>query len=282
MIRYFRFFSLLALALGSVAAVPAAPTPTTEQLITRLTSAIENLKTLRCNVRAQERIGGSYQPARTSMKMAFKPYKVYLRNQKGIEVLYVTGQNDGDAWVYPNSFPYVTVSLDPLGSLMRKTQHHSVLDAGYGTIAELLRGSSQRLDRSFEKSFRYAGDTTVQGRPAYILRADYPQFRYVTYKTSKAETVTSIADRFGCGEYRILERNSLSPGATVPAGRTLQVPNAYGRRVIIVVDQKLTLPLSIQVNDDKGLFEKFEFSDIVANQPIPAEEFTKDFKGYKL
>ena len=68
----------------------------------------------------------------------------------------------------------------------------------------------------------------------------------------------------------------------MPAGRTLQVPNAYGRRVIIAVDQKLTLPLVIQVNDDKGLFEKFEFSDIVANQPIPAQEFTKDFKGYKL
>lgn len=282
MIRYFRLFSLLTLVFGSLAAAPPDSKPTTEQLIARLTAAIENLKTLRCNVRAQERIGGSYQQARTSMKMAFKPYKVYLRNQKGIEVLYVTGQNDGDAWVYPNSFPYVTVSLDPLGALMRKTQHHSVLDAGYGTIAELLRGSGQRLDRNFEKSFRYAGDTTVQGRPAHILRADYPQFRYVAYKTTKAETVSSIADRFGCGEYRILERNDLSPGATVPAGRTLQVPNAYGRRVIIAVDQKLTLPLVIQVNDDKGLFEKFEFSDIVANQPIPAQEFTKDFKGYKL
>ncbi|UOQ77469.1 hypothetical protein MUN84_01805 [Hymenobacter sp. 5516J-16] len=68
----------------------------------------------------------------------------------------------------------------------------------------------------------------------------------------------------------------------MPAGRALQVPNAYGRRVIIAVDQKLTLPLVIQVNDDKGLFEKFEFNDIVANQPIPAQEFTKDFKGYKL
>ncbi|RPD44579.1 DUF1571 domain-containing protein [Hymenobacter sediminis] len=282
MIRYFRLFSLLTLVFGSLAAAPPDSKPTTEQLIARLTAAIENLKTLRCNVRAQERIGGSYQQARTSMKMAFKPYKVYLRNQKGIEVLYVTGQNDGDAWVYPNSFPYVTVSLDPLGALMRKTQHHSVLDAGYGTIAELLRGSGQRLDRNFEKSFRYAGDTTVQGRPAHILRADYPQFRYVAYKTNKAETVSSIADRFGCGEYRILERNDLAPGATVPAGRTLQVPNAYGRRVIIAVDQKLTLPLVIQVNDDKGLFEKFEFSDIVANQPIPAQEFTKDFKGYKL
>jgi hypothetical protein len=48
------------------------------------------------------------------------------------------------------------------------------------------------------------------------------------------------------------------------------------------VDQKLFLPLIIHVDDDKGLFEKFEFLDLVANQPIPAIEFTKDFKDYKL
>ena len=265
-----------------VAAPAAPPRLTTDQLITRLTSSIENLKTLRCTVRAQERIGNNYQPARTQMKMAFRPYKVYLRNQKGIEVLWVEGQNDGDAWVYPNSFPYVTVSLDPNGALMRKSQHHTVLDAGYGTIAEMLRSSGQRQDHALERSFRYTTDTTVAGRPAFVLRADYPGFRYVPYKPAKPETVAAIAARFGCGEYRILERNGLTPGATVPAGKALQVPNAYGRRILICVDQKLFLPVLVQVHDDKGLFEKFEFSDIVANQPIPPQEFTKDYKEYKL
>ncbi len=260
----------------------AAPAISTETLISRLSSAIENLKTLRCNVRAQERIAGKYQQARTAMKMSFSPYKVYLRNDQGIEVLYVTGQNGGDAWVYPNSFPYVTLSLDPNGSIMRKSQHHSALEAGYGTISELLDGSGQRVTPGFEKTFRYTGDTTVVGRPAYVLRSVYPQFRYVSYKPTKAETTKTIAAKFGCGEYRILERNGLSVGATVPAGKTIQVPNAYGSRITICVDQKLYLPLVVQVNDDKGLFEKFEFSDVVANQPIPAAEFTKGYKGYKL
>ncbi|MCA8830661.1 LysM peptidoglycan-binding domain-containing protein [Hymenobacter pini] len=282
MIRYYRLLAVAMLGFSGLAAAPTAPAITTDQLISRLSGAIQGLKTLRCNVRAQERIDGGYQQARTLMKMSFNPYKVYLKNQKGIEVLYVTGQNNGDAWVYPNSFPYVTLSLDPNGSVMRKNQHHSTLDAGYGTIAELLHGSSQRLDRTFEKSFRYTGDTTVLGHAAYVLRADYPQFRYVSYKPAKSESISTIADKFGCGEYRIMERNDLSPGAVVPAGKTVQVPNAYGRRIVLCVDQKLSLPLVVQVNDDKGLFEKFEFSDVVANQPIPAQEFTKDFKGYKL
>lgn len=280
MTRYYRLLAVTLLGFSTLAAIPAEPKITTEQLITRLSSAIQNLKTLRCNVRAQERLNGSYQQARTLMKMTFNPYRVYLRNQKGIEVLYVTGQNDGDAWVNPNSFPYVTLNLDPKGSVMRKNQHHSALDAGYGTIADLLHGSSQRLDRSLEKNFRYAGDTTVQGHPAYILRSDYPQFRYVSYKPAKNESVSTIADKFGCGEYRILERNNLSAGAVVPTGKTVQVPNSYGRRIILCIDQKLYLPLVVQVHDDKGLFEKFEFSDVIPNQPIPAQEFSKDFKEY--
>ncbi|QIX60014.1 DUF1571 domain-containing protein [Hymenobacter sp. BT18] len=265
-------------------ALGAAPPEkmTTAVLVSRLSSAIDHLKTLRCTVRAQERMEGGYQQARTQMKIAYNPLRLYLRNQKGVEVLYTAGQNDNEAFVYPNSFPYVTVSLDPNGTLMRRNQHHSIFQAGFGTIAGLLHGSPQRTDHSYERSFRYAGDTTVAGRPSYILRSDFPQFRYVTYKPAKAETIAQIADKFGCGEYRILERNNLSYGATVPAGKAVQVPNAYGRRTIVCVDQTTFLPLVVQVHDDKGLFEKFEFSEVVPNQPIAPAEFQKGYKGYKI
>jgi len=104
----------------------------------------------------------------------------------------------------------------------------------------------------------------------------------VTYKAVAGDTPARIADKFGCGEYRVMERNGLDPGEAIPVGKTLQVPNGYGRRTIVCVDQKLMLPLVVEVHDDKGLFEKFEFSNIVANHPIPAAEFTKDYPGYKL
>ncbi|TGE28373.1 DUF1571 domain-containing protein [Hymenobacter metallicola] len=285
MTRTLRFSALAALLVAAGAAAPAPPADkiTTEQLLARLTSAIENLKTLRCTVRAQERLeGNKYQQARSNMKIQFSPLKIYVRNQKGIEVLWVTGQNNGDAWVNPNAFPYVTLNLDPKGSVMRRSQHHSVLNAGFGTIADLIHGSTLRQDHAYEKSFRYAGDSTVAGRACYVLRSDFPQFRYVTYKTTKPEPVSRIAERFGCGEYRIMERNGLSAEETVPAGKTLQVPNGYGRRTIVCVDQKTFLPAAVQVNDDKGLFEKFEFSDVVPNQPISAAEFTKEYKDYKF
>ena len=62
----------------------------------------------------------------------------------------------------------------------------------------------------------------------------------------------------------------------------MQVPNSYGRRTVVCVDSKTYLPTVVQVNDDKGLFERFEFFDVVPNQAIPLTEFTKDYKDYKL
>ena len=270
--------------LALFAAVPPVPPPaiTTEQLTTRLSAAIENLKTLRCSVRAQERIGGGINQANSLMKLTYKPLRIYIKNQKGVEVLWVTGQNDGDAWVYPASFPYVTLSLDPNGKLMRGNQHHTALQAGFGTITDLLRTTNLRQDNTFSRSFRYIGDTTILGRTSHVLRSDFPQFRYVNYKAGKNETIASVAGRFGCGEFRIIERNGLSIGDKIPEGTVLQVPNAYGRRTTVCVDPKTFLPTLVQVNDDKGLFERFEFLDVVANQSIPLAEFSKDYKSYKL
>jgi hypothetical protein len=273
--------SLTLLSAGP-ASHPQAPSITTEQLTSRMSAAIEGLRSLRCTVKAQERIAGKIVPARSLMKMTFKPFRVYVKNQKGVEVLWVTGQNDGDAWVYPASFPYVTLNLDPRGKLMRSGQHHTVLQAGFGTISELLRTTGLRQDASFSRSFRYAGDSTVQGRTAHILRSDYPQFRYVTYKAGKNETLSTVAERFGCGEYRVMERNNLDADEKIPEGKVLQVPNSYGRRTILSVDTKTFLPTMVQVQDDKGLFEKFEFYDVAPNQNIPLEEFSKDFPSYKL
>jgi hypothetical protein len=264
----------------------AGPLPksniTTEQLASRLSAAIENLKTLRCTVKAQERVAGKINHARSTMKLTFKPLRVYIKNQKDIEVLWVTGQNDGDAWVYPATFPYVTLSLDPNGKVMRSNQHHTALQAGFGTISDLLSTTGLRQDNGFSRSFKYIGDSTVLGRTCHVLRSDFPQFRYVSYKAGKNETLSTVAERFGCGEFRIMERNNLSPGDKIPEGKVIQVPNAYGRRTILCIDPKTYLPTMVQVNDDKGLFEKFEFSEVVPNQPIPLEEFSKDYKGYKL
>ncbi|MGI4875357.1 MAG: DUF1571 domain-containing protein [Janthinobacterium lividum] len=262
---------------------PALSVPiTTPQLISRLIAAVEDIKSMQVTIDARERVENKYIGAVSAIKLTTTPIRVYLKNQKGVEVLYVAGENDGDAWVYPAAFPYITLSLNPQGSLMRRDQHHTVFQTGFGTITDLLKDSEKLPDKSFYNSFRYTGDSIFQRRTCYVLRSDYPQFRYIAYKATAKETPASIAARFNCGEYRILERNKLSIGDHLADNQVLQVPNTYAKRTVIVIDPKTFLPASISVYDERGLYERYEFSNVLINQPIPAEEFTKKYKGYKL
>ena len=281
-LRYWLISSLfLASSVGHARPAPPVEPLTTQQLKARLHAAIESLKTLRCVITGDERIGTKHVLGTTAVKLTSSPLRVYLKTQKAIEVLYVAGQNDGDAWVNPAAFPYFTLSLNPNGSLMRKGQHYTALQVGYDTIGKLLAMDSH-LDATYTHTFRYAGDSVLQGQSCYVMRSDYPQFRYVAYRVGRGETITSIADRFGCGEYRILERNKLAVDAILKEGQVLQVPNAYGSRVILVINAKTYLPTSVTVYDERGIFEKYTFLNVVANQPIPATEFTRNFPGYNL
>ncbi|NML64779.1 DUF1571 domain-containing protein [Hymenobacter sp. RP-2-7] len=267
----------LLLAAARPAASSRAPI-TTPELESRLLAAIDGTQSLRYVVAAQERVEGRYLPMRSTVKLTLTPLRIYLKNQQGAEALYVAGQNGGDAWVYPGTFPYLTLSLDPRGSLMLRNQHHSLLQIGFGLIASLLRTS----EPAFVRSFRAAGDTVVGGRPCHVLRSSYPAFRYIAYRAGAGETTASVATKLNCGEYRILERNKLAVNTKLAAGQVIQVPNAYGSRTVVLVDERTFLPAGVAVYDERGLYEKYDFSNVVANQPIPATEFSKDFPGYKF
>lgn len=266
------------LLLLPAAALAAHPLLTTPELESRMLAAIDRVQTLRYTVVAQERVAGKLLPMRSNVKLTPAPLRIYLKNTKGAEVLYVAGQNSNEALVYPGAFPYVTLSLDPAGSLMRRNQHHVITQVGYGLIASLLRDS----EPAFLRSFRYAGDSTVAGHAYHVLSSSYPAFRYVAYRAGASENTASVATKLHCGEYRILERNDLDVSEKLKPGQVLQVPTAYGSRTVVLVDPRTYLPASVAVYDDRGLYERYEFSNTVVNQPIPAAEFTKEFTGYKF
>jgi len=60
--------------------------------------------------------------------MQIHPLKIYISAEspgKSYEVLWLSGENNGDAWVHPGAFPYFTLSLNPEANTM-KLGHHSI------------------------------------------------------------------------------------------------------------------------------------------------------------
>jgi len=48
----------------------------------------------------------------------------------------------------------------------------------------------------------------------------------------------------------------------------------------LAVDKEAFLPLKMEIYDDQGLYEKYEFSELKVNTKISAEEFSQDFSEY--
>jgi len=252
------------------------------ELIDKIFAAVDNVKTVRYNLQCNERIKGKMQHTESKVKLQISPRKLYLYI-KGIEVLWVQGQNNGNALVNPNSFPYINLNLDPYGSLMRADQHHTIHEMGYQYLYDILKDGYKKAGDNLNKYFTVMPDEKHNGRDCYKLAITFPDFAWIPYTVKKGENLTTIARKLRVSEYMVLENNPKLSGYTdVKEGQVIKVPNAYAKMTLLLVDKEHMLPVNNKVFDDKGLFETYEYFDLKVNPPIAPEEFTKTYKDYNF
>jgi hypothetical protein len=79
----------------------------------------------------------------------------------------------------------------------------------------------------------------------------------------------------------LLERNSgINYYNTIKAGQIIQIPNAYGSKLVLYLDASVMLPIQIDIYDDLGLFGSYFYNDLVINKPFAWDEFNATFKEY--
>jgi hypothetical protein len=286
--RYFYNTSLLILlaGLGFYIASPLfaqVPSIDCEKVMTKMFDAIKQVKTLRYNLYAYERIDSKFFLANSTIKLNVSPYKAYYKNLKsGIEALLVEGQEEGDAIVNPNGFPYFNLHLDPKGKLMHKDQHQTLDRLGYAYLGSTLYHSLQQFPDAYHKYVSYVSDTTVDEALCYNIRIDFPDFHYYTYMVKgKDENVVNLAEKLYLNDYIVYSTNHLSSyESDFKAGQIITVPNAYAKYTILTIRKDINLPVYIKVYDDKGLLEEYGFTKLQVNPAIEDAEFTETFTGY--
>jgi hypothetical protein len=252
------------------------------ELIDNIFEAVDNVKTLRFNLQCNERIKGRMTHYESKVKLQVSPRKLYL-SLKGPEVLWIQGQNNGNALVNPGAFPYMNLNLDPYGSLMRKDQHHTIHEMGFQYLADVLRDGMKRAGDKLDKYFVVVGEEKLNGRNCLKLAITFPDFAWTSYTVKKGENLTSIARKLRVSEYMVLMNNSkISWYNDVKEGQSIQVPNAYGKLTILLIDKEYLLPVSNKIFDDKGLYETYEYHNLEVNTNILPEEFTKGYKEYNF
>ena len=255
------------------------------EIFDKMMLAIEHTKTMKYTTRLYERINGRLGSAENNVKLSVDPFKAYIylvAPTKGIEILYIDGENGNKALVNPNAFPYVSVYLDPNGSIMRKNQRHTILNLGFTYFAEIAKEAKHKAGKNFNQVFLYKGSIKWENYDCFVMIIDFPEFTYVPYTVKPNETVLTIAKKLKVSEYMILEINhpKIKDYYDVRPGQIIKVPNAFAKKTTLYIDKATYLPVMQAMFDEKGLFEKYEFRNLIANPKIPDEEFSKDYPGY--
>ena len=255
-------------------------------IMDKMFSAIDKVETLKFTLKKAERINGELKYGEQDVKFNRLQKKIYTYIQKpnkGVELLWIAGQNNGHAYINPNGFPYVNVKLDPYGSNMRKGNHHTVFEVGFDYIGKIISFMSKKNPATFDAIFLYQGTIKFDNKDCYKIIVDYTPFKYISYKVLEGENITDIAYKYFISDYMILKKNpTLHSFNDVKPGQIIIIPNAYARKTVLYIDKETYLPIVQTMYDDVGLFEQYEFYNLQLNPKIPDEEFTKGYKGYRF
>lgn len=134
-----------------------------------------------CTFHKQERIGDTLSDEQViNLKLRHAPFSVYMKwvvGDKGREVLYVEGQNDGNMIAHAGGWKARLVpalKLDPNGSMALRESRHPVTQAGMLEIAR--RGIEYRkreLGLSEGVTCRMVSDQKFNDRPCYHFTTEF-------------------------------------------------------------------------------------------------------------
>ncbi len=261
-------FCFMAL-IGSTILFESSYTPQTMEVgavIEKTLDSVQATKVLSFTFTRFERINGIMATSSSAIKLETKPFKLYLKTlgaEGGKEVVY-GAEKHNKAAVNPNSFPYITIYLDPYSSLLRENQHHTIFEIGFTYFARIMAAYSLKIANKHKEFCTIDGNVEWGGRKCISVTCNYPSFAYVKYTAKKDETLTTIANRLLLSDYMMLEKNSenVSYYDDVDEDEEILIPNSYCKKITFYVDKENYLPIRQMIYDDKGLFEEYHYLNV--------------------
>lgn len=278
---------VLSVFLFAIVAFKPAPESQTRTIINKSLAAMASHKGSTYTMRGSERLVGrsGLRTADIFTKVSVSPQKTYMKMitdpNKGTELLYVKGERGDKALVNAGKM-IPTVTLSPFNGLVTKDQHHTMLSAGFAIVNKIISEGVRKADAQgkFDSVFRYVGDVTWNNRACYKIIIEDPTYTYTTYKAQKGENMYSVALKFLVPEYSMVELNGVKHFEEDLGGKMLKLPTSYAKKTVLYIDKQNLFPVFQEMTDDKGIFERYEFYNLVINPTFKSDEFTKDYSEY--
>jgi LysM repeat protein len=214
-----------------------------------------------------------------------RPGKIYLKQTDGLregqETIYVPGWNKNRLKLSK----WFNWNLDPHGMLAMANTHHPITEVGLIRLVEVVVDNVRRAQAKGVGTLTLAGKEQLFGRPVTRLEATMPP----TGKTptiEKGQTLWDVAKSTGQSMYVILNANrgrGWQQADHPKPGDAVVVPDFYGGRLVLWIDDALRLPLQIDVYDHDGtLYEHYEYHDLKVNVALKDVDFDPTNPSYKF
>jgi LysM repeat protein len=255
-----------------------------KSVVDKMITSLGAGKTYEYTMKSTERIDGKLYVNKIFTKVNESPKKVFIDNiegdNKGVQVLYVKGEMEDKALVNK----LFGVKLSPFNSLIRKNQHHTVLESGFSLLYNSIREAKTRANQqgAFNQVFKLIGTVTYDGKSCYKLELNDPTFAYVDYTMTSGETLYSISMKKNICEQLIVEKNGFSSFSSGKSGTVIKIPTSYAKKTVLYIDKVTYFPIYQEMYDEKGLFEKYEFSGFKLNSLFSAIDFSEDNPAYNF
>ena len=170
------------------------------------------------------------------------------------------------------------IKLDRHSSMLIKDQHHSIDNAGFGTFKRIIEQSikSKGLTVNSPKlaSFiKVLGTVTYDGKKCWAAEINDDDYRIINHKVAADETtVWKLGAKLAIPEYRVKELNDI--GNELTPGQIIKIPSSYAKKTTVYIDQATYLPIYQKMEDDKGVYEIYEFKNLKTNVKFTNSDFT--------
>ncbi len=154
----------------------------TGQIISEAIRAYDQVKDYTCLLYKRELVKDKYMEQKNIILKHRKPFSFYLKwtegDEKGTEVIYVQGRNDNKLVAHAGGvLKWLTLNLDPGGSIAMKNNRHTVLDAHIGKIIDICDKNYKLAKQLRVGTFEQCGDKMIGGRAVICIKATFPDDR---------------------------------------------------------------------------------------------------------
>ena len=253
-------------------------------IVKDMVAATKSYQTLSYEMDKSERFGSKYKPGNFRIKCREKPMAVYTYTvgepSPGAELLWNTGSND--VLVRKANFPAMTLNLSMFNYLISKDSHHPLYHSSFRYFGGIVEHLIKKYEHRADELLGLESGVYHNGEKCYVLKMHTDDFKIINHTVDRKEMMNDFADRMFLSGYKIKDLNGIDYDDYLDPGDVIKITTAYARSMTIYVAAKNKLPVKLEIYDEEGLLEAFEYSNIKINPNFASDEFTRDFSEYNF